>query len=305
MKLLKLIEQIDKADPEFQDRISPRRDAIKNITSFGSKVAVAALPFAFGTLFKKAYGQTNTTTVNNILNYLLKLEYLENAFINFSTVAGQPGSAPAAPPAGLSAFTTSEISQLSFIQKNDIAHVAFLKFLLGSNAIANTTQGNPTANGIYDYTYGGVFPTVMTNVNTWLTVAQIIKDTVTRAYIGQALPLVGTTNLNITQTENNLQELFNLKSAEARHASVIRQMIYARGTTTVKPWISGANDTGNANAGITTIYAGESNVVQEGITLTSLTGASGAVTATAASEAFDEPITMANVLTYLAPFGVR
>ena len=32
MNLLGIIEEIDKADPEFQDRISPRRDAIKNIT---------------------------------------------------------------------------------------------------------------------------------------------------------------------------------------------------------------------------------------------------------------------------------
>jgi len=75
MNLLNLIEEIDKADPEFQDRISPRRDAIKNITSFGSKVAVAAMPFVFSTLFKKAYGQTAITSVNDTLNFALKLEY--------------------------------------------------------------------------------------------------------------------------------------------------------------------------------------------------------------------------------------
>src|SRR5476649_374036 len=81
MNLLGLIEEIDKADPEFKERISPRRDAIKNITSFGSKVAVAALPFAFSTLFKKAYGQT-TSSVNDVLNFALTLEYLEAYFYN-------------------------------------------------------------------------------------------------------------------------------------------------------------------------------------------------------------------------------
>jgi hypothetical protein len=69
MDLLNLINDIQVADPEFADRISPRRAAIKNITSFGSKVAVAALPFAFSTLFKKAYGQTATPSVNDVLNF--------------------------------------------------------------------------------------------------------------------------------------------------------------------------------------------------------------------------------------------
>jgi len=57
MNLFSIVEEIEKVDPEFNDRISPRRDAIKNITSFGSKVAIAAIPFTLGSLFKKAYGQ--------------------------------------------------------------------------------------------------------------------------------------------------------------------------------------------------------------------------------------------------------
>jgi hypothetical protein len=57
MNLLSIIEEIEKVDPEFKDRVNPRRAAIRNITSFGSKVAIAAIPFAFTTLFKKAYGQ--------------------------------------------------------------------------------------------------------------------------------------------------------------------------------------------------------------------------------------------------------
>src|ERR1700761_1403467 len=80
MNLFKIIEEIEKVDPELQDRLNPRRDAIKNITSFGSKVAIAALPFAFATLFKKAYGQTATVPVNTVLNFALQLEYLESYF---------------------------------------------------------------------------------------------------------------------------------------------------------------------------------------------------------------------------------
>src|ERR1700753_4053440 len=82
MNLFNVLNEIEQVDPEFNDRISPRRDAIKNITSFGSKVAVAALPFAFATLFKKAYGATAPVAINDVLNFALKLEYLEAYFYN-------------------------------------------------------------------------------------------------------------------------------------------------------------------------------------------------------------------------------
>ncbi|WP_262886701.1 ferritin-like domain-containing protein [Mucilaginibacter humi] len=140
MNLFGLIEEIEKADPEFQDRISPRRDAIKNITSFGSKVAIAAAPFVFSTLIKKAYGQTATPSVNDVLNYALKLEYLEAAFYN-AGVASSLG------------FSATEKSYLLTIQGHENAHVAFLKSVLGSAAVAQTTQGT---NGTYDFTAGGL-----------------------------------------------------------------------------------------------------------------------------------------------------
>src|ERR1700761_1342001 len=132
MNLLNIIEEIDKADPEFQDRISPRRDAIKNITGFGSKVAVAALPFVFSTLFKKAYGQTAPSAqVLATLNFALKLEYLEAAFYN-------AGAASATIQGQLSA---TEKSYLTTIQAHENAHVKFLQTVLGSNAVAQTSQG--------------------------------------------------------------------------------------------------------------------------------------------------------------------
>ena len=43
MNLFNIIDEIEKVDPEFNDRISPRRDAIKNMSSFGTKVALAAI----------------------------------------------------------------------------------------------------------------------------------------------------------------------------------------------------------------------------------------------------------------------
>ncbi len=89
MNLFSIIEEIEKVDPEVTERLSPRRDAIKNITSFGSKVAVAALPFALGTMFKKAYGATtaSATSVVDVLNFALTLEYLESYFYNQGTAS--------------------------------------------------------------------------------------------------------------------------------------------------------------------------------------------------------------------------
>jgi hypothetical protein len=281
MNLLNLIEQIDKADPEFQDRISPRRDAIKNITSFGSKVAVAALPFVFTTLFKKAYGATPVLSVNDTLNFALKLEYLEAAFYNAgvasATLQGQ--------------FSATEKAYLTSIQGHENAHVKFLQGVLTTNAVAQSTQGT---NGVYDFTAGGTFPTVMTSSATFLSVALAFEDTGVRAYKGAAPNLIG--------QQVALTAALDIHSVEARHASAIRQLLFARGLS-IKPWITGANDTGivavNGN------YAGEDNVVQGGVTVTSLPAVSGTTSTTAAQEAFDEPLDPTTVAGLVAPFGVK
>jgi hypothetical protein len=291
MNLYNIIEEIEQVDPEFQDRISPRRAAIKNITSFGSKVAIAALPFAFSTLFKKAYGQTATTPVNDVLNFALKLEYLEAAFYN-AGVASSLG------------FSASEKAYLVTIQGHENAHVSFLKGVLGGAAVAQTTQGT---NGAYDFTGGysatagvtgtGPFSNVLTNVDTYFAVAQAFEDTGVRAYKGQAPNLLG--------NQVVLTAALNIHSVEARHASAIRQIRKLRGGAgaATKPWITGANDTGisavNGN------YAGEDNVSQGGVTITGLSGVGANISVNAATESFDEPLTMAQVVELVKIFGVK
>jgi len=282
MNVLNLIEEIDKADPEFQDRISPRRDAIKNITSFGSKVAVAALPFVFSTLFKKAYGQTApSAAVLTTLNFALKLEYLESAFYN-------AGAASTAVQAGLSA---TEKAYLTTIQAHENAHVKFLQGVLGTNAITQTTQGT---NGTYDFTGMGAFPTVMTDSGAFLNVAMVFEDTGVRAYKGAAPSLAG--------QQVYLTAALDIHSVEARHASAIRQLLAARGIS-IKPWITGANDTGIAAANAN--YAGEDNITQGGVNVTMLAGIGGNISTNAATEAFDEPLDATTVATLVAPFGVK
>lgn len=279
MNLLGIIEEIGKADPEFQDRISPRRAAIKNITSFGSKVAVAAIPFAFSSLMKKAYGQTAIPSVNDVLNYALKLEYLESAFYNAGVASAIN-------------FSANEKAYLVTIQGHENAHVKFLQGVLGSAAVAQNTQGT---NGVYDFTAGGTFGNVLTNADTYFAVAQAFEDTGVRAYKGQAGFLVG--------NQTVLTAALDIHSVEARHASAIRQIRRARGASGTKPWIVGANDTGLA--AVNNNYAGEDNVSQGGVTITALSGVSGNISSAAATGAFDEPLTSAQVVALVGPFGVK
>jgi len=279
MNLYSIIEEIEKVDPEFQDRVNPRRAAIKNITSFGSKVAVAAMPFVFSTLFKKAYGQTAPVSVADVLNYALKLEYLEAAFYNQGATSSL-------------GFSSSERSYVNTIRGHENAHVTFLRNTLGSAAVAQSTQGTA---GVYDFTAGGTFPTVFTSVDTFFAVAQALEDTGVRAYKGQAP--------NLMKDAVALTAALNIHSVEARHAAAVRQIRRTRGASGTKPWITGANDTGisavNAN------YAGEDNVMQGPVTITSLAGVGGNISTNAATASFDEPLTMAQVLPLVTPFGVK
>ncbi|OYX95274.1 MAG: dessication-associated protein, partial [Sphingobacteriia bacterium 35-40-5] len=55
MNILNILEEIEKTDAEVYERISPRRKAMAQFYGFGKKVALASIPFALGTMFKKAY----------------------------------------------------------------------------------------------------------------------------------------------------------------------------------------------------------------------------------------------------------
>jgi len=281
MDLLKVIEEIEKVDPEFQDKISPRRAAIKNITSFGSKVAVAALPFALGSLFKKAYAQQSTGTIVDILNYALKLEFLEANFYN----AGLNSTAYATMKATLSA---SELAGLNLITTDENNHVTFLTNTIKS--LGATPVSFTAAN--FDFTAQGTFPTVYTSSDTWLAVAETFEDTGVRAYKGQAP--------NIIRNKTILTAALDIHSVEARHASHLRMMRRARGVS-IKPWITGANDT-SIGAAVNASYAGEDNVTQGGVNVTTLPAVSGATTMNTATQAFDEPLDMPTVVAIVTPF---
>lgn len=271
MNLHNVIEQIEKADSEVYDRLDGRRAALKQFTSFAGKVALMAVPLSLGTMFKKAYGQS-VTSILDVLNYALTLEYLEAEFYTMGAAAS--GLVPAGAASG--AITT--------IRDHEVAHVNFLKTAIQG------AGGTPVSKPNFDFTAKGSFPDVFSNYDTFLAIAQAFEDTGVRAYKGQAAKLISNNDV--------LTAALNIHSVEARHASHIRQMRRARGAQ-VKPWITN-NDLGGLPSAAAPIYAGEENASQAGVTITNINGMN--ISMEDATEAFDEPLTEQQVLSIVKPF---
>jgi rubrerythrin len=275
MNILNIIEEIEKVDAEVYERLNPRRQAMKQFYGWGSKVAFAAAPLALGSMFNKAYGQTTPTAVKDVLNYALTLEYLEYNF--YQTAVNSPNLIPSG--ACMDAIKT--------IRDHEKAHVALLK---GALEGLKVTPVSFTASQ-FDFTAKGTFGTVFTSFATFLAVAQAFEDTGVRAYKGQAA--------NLMSAPDVLQTALQIHSVEARHASQIRAMrrtsVGGGNVTTLKPWITGANDSGVPQ--VDAVYKGEDNVTQGGVDITSL-----GYSNSAATEAFDEPLSMADVLAIAGMF---
>lgn len=284
MNLQNIFNEIEKVDPEVYERMDSRRKTMQQFAKAGGRIALAAIPLALSGLFKKAYGQVSST-ITDTLQFALTLEYLEAEF--YTLAVASPGLIPAGPATG--AITT--------IRDHENAHVNFLKATL--TALGTTPVAKPT----FDFSGGngsgtGPFAGVFTNYALFLAVAQTFEDTGVRAYKGQAG--------NLMSNNEVLTAALNIHSVEARHASHIRQMRRANGGlvpagVTVKPWIT-LNQSGIASAAVQNSYDGEEITTQANVQITGIGGTS--VSAAAASESFDEPLTKAQVLTIVDPFIV-
>jgi rubrerythrin len=275
MNIANILDEIEKVDGDIYERISPRRKAMRDFFRIGSKVAIVAAPLGIGSMLNKAYGQAVPAGVIAVLQYALTLEHFEYRFY-------ERGSALAPIPAG------ADKAAIDIIRDSELKHVNFLKTVITA---AGATPVNEKA--VYDFTAQGTFPTVFTNYATFLAVAQVLEDTGVRAYKGRAGELLG--------QKVYLTAALGIHAIEARHAAKIRYMRRLNGhAPAIKPYITGFNDSGVAAAGNN--YIREDNVVQAGVTITNINGQ--AISANAATESFDEPLTAAEVLALVAPFGV-
>lgn len=281
MNLQNILSEIEKTDPEVYDRLDTRRGVMKNFAKTSGKVALAAIPFALGSMFQKAYGSPTAPTdlVIDTLNFALTLEYLES---NFYIKALASGIIPAG----------AEKAAIQVISDHETAHVNFLKTAI------TAAGGMPVvfSASSFDFTAKGAFPTVFSDYGVLLAVAQTFEDTGVRAYKGQAP--------NLMSNNDYLTAALQIHSVEARHAAHLREMRKANGALVpagvdVKPWIT-LNQSGIGTSAVQASYNGEENVVQGGVTITNIGGLP--ISQAAASESFDEPLTKAQVTAIVTPF---
>lgn len=274
MNIHNLLTQIEKVDPEVYERLDSRRAIFKHFAGFGKKLAATAVPLAFGALLNKAYGQT-TRSVTEVLEFAHLLENLEAEFYK------QAAATTLFPTeAGKKAFET--------IRDHEVAHVKFLQSVLPA-----TTKMYTAAS--FDYDAGGALGgKTFTDYPTMLAVAQAFEDTGVRAYKGQAGFLMS--------DKGTLEKALQIHSVEARHAAHIRRMRRdAMGIMAMqKPWITG-KELGGLPDLIQPVYDGEEVTTQAGVNIVGTFGGI-AISAAAASEAFDEPLTTEQVTAIVTPF---
>lgn len=241
--------------PDFMGEMISKQENINKAVKMTG--ALATMPIALGALAGTTYGAQDKLPgkIADVLNFALTLEYLEDEFYRTALGSGN-----------LIGRDTQGVFQQ--ISKHEAAHVALLKSVLGSKAVAKPT---------FDFTAGGAFGDVFSNYQTFLAVSQAFEDTGVRAYKGQAGNLKGNAKVLTTALQ--------IHSVEARHAAEVRRL---RGQ---KAWISG-DSRGTLPAPTQAVYNGEGNTTQGGVSIAGLAGLSN----DALTEAFDEPLTKDQVL---------
>ena len=195
----------------------------------------------------------------DVLNFALLLEYLEAEFYVKGLDSGVI-------PAGSKAEKIyHQISQ------HETAHVELLK-----GAISDL-GGTPGDKPEFDFTAGGLFNT-FEDYQVYLILSQAFEDTGVRAYKGQAG--------NLISNDAILTVALQIHSVEARHASEVRRL---RG---LKGWITNAERGAGVPEAAQATYAGEDNLIQAGVDVSTITSYG----TDAITEAYDEPLSKEEVI---------
>ena len=264
MKLIDLIEQATTSDNINTTEKKTRRETLAMFGDITKKFALTAAPGALLASLpnvSKAAG-AGPAAIVDVLNFALTLEHLESAFYNQGLLAG------VVPGADLAIF--QQISQ------HEDAHVTLLQ--------STITQlgGTPVNSPVFDFTAGGNFAPFLVYAD-FLALSQAFEDTGVRAYKGQAG--------NLMTNNDVLTAALQIHSVEARHASEVRRLRTRNGVDTQKGWITG-NSRGTLPSATQAVYNGEDVLVQATVNIGNFSGVGSA----AAQEAFDEPLTQAEVL---------
>lgn len=303
-------------DPELGARLVNRRDALTQGFSMGGIVgaglALGSVPVALAALSRNAFGQSTPAVVTEVLNFALMLEIFENEFYKavLGTSASTAQNTAFATVRTAAAAVPGAVAALLHIQKHEAQHVAFLLAngatnVLNLSATSFDFTGNRSAAG------GGPFAAAGSNLPFLLAVAQGAEDTGVRAYKGQAG--------NLMSNSVVLEAALRIHAVEARHAAKIRRMRRATGAPSQVRYAGYIQGTGIAAAGVSNltnppaavtatfeaIYAGDGNTTHGGVNVAMLSNIPGDIDlASAATMAFDEPLTKAQVIAIVQPFFI-
>ena len=177
---------------------------------------------------------------------------------------------------------TADVIVIGTMNTQEGVHLTRLTSLL--TARGSTAPPKPTI----DFTAKGALPAfafVASQYETFRMLAQAFEDLSVRTYKGQIQALVA--------DKLALNEALAIHAVEARHAAEIRRI---RGK---KGWITGSSRD-DLPAFLQPIYAGEELTTQSGVDVSAALASFGG--AEAASQAFDEPLTTAQVTAIITPF---
>jgi len=264
-------------DSEQAERTEAFRADLANTDKRALGVALASGAFA---LAQPARGQS-MGSVTTVLNFALKLEYLEREFYKEGVDSGVIESNADGSYDALGKYTE--------IRNNEQEHVTLLKGALGDDAIDQPT---------FDFTAGGKFDP-FNKYTDFLVLSQGFEDLGVRAYKGQARFLVDDPNV--------LTTALRIHSVEGRHASVVRRLLAKEGVTMQDGWIEGAG--ANAPNPIAGVYeAGDQFPAEDdqtvaGLDISGTTDPDGdAYSSELLTESYDEPLSRSRVQDVAAPF---
>lgn len=243
-------------EPELIERLVGRRKAVAQTGKMAGALAIASMPVALGLFARRAFAQGGGLPAG-IIDVLNFALTLEYLEDEFYRTGLDSGVIP-----------SSDVPVFQPISEHEAAHVALLTAAISSGG------GTPVAKPTFDFTAGGAFPDPFSDYPTFQALAQGFEDTGVRAYKGQAGALISNNDILTTALQ--------IHSVEARHASAVRRLREQKG------WIT-LNQSGIPAPAVQPIYNGEENTVQGGVDTAQF------ATAEAASEAFDEPLTMEQV----------
>ena len=189
MNLFKIFQDIEAIDGDATERLAfySRR----SLLGLGKKALTVSAPVVMASVLNEAYAQTSS--VQDVLNFALTLEYLEDDYY-------QKGNAAA------NLIPAADKVIFAQIGKHETAHVALLRGALGAAAVPKPA-----------FKYAS---TTFTDYPTFLLLAQAFEDTGVRAYKGQAGNLLG---MDVLTTA------LQIHSVEGRHASEVRRLRGLRG----------------------------------------------------------------------------